>query len=290
MSLKVRNVHPYVGAEILGLDLSSPLEVGVAEEIKNLLDEKSLVLFRDQNLTPRQMADFSSIFGKLRTHDLGRFQISNVPQVTVLSNIRDENGEQVGFVDVGQAWHTDASFMAEPHMYSFLHAIEIPEENGKSLGSTWFVSTAHAYATLSEELKDKISGLKGIHRFENRYEKHKEVNGKDASRDTFKGREKLPDAIHPIVRTHPSTGTKCIYVNELAISGIVGMEDGEAKQLLDMLYRHCTKEEEIYRHQWRVGDFLIWDNSSSQHMAVGDYKLPKRRMLWKTTIHGAAPF
>ncbi len=290
MSVKIRNVHPHIGAEILGVDLSSPLSAGLVKEIKDILDARSLVLFRDQGVTPRQMADFSAMFGKLRIHDLGKFQISGVPEVTVLSNILNENGEQVGFVDVGQAWHTDASFMAEPHMYSFLHAIEIPVSDGKPLGSTWFVSTAHAYETLPGDLKERISGLKSVHRFDNRYEKHKEVNGREASRDTFKGREKLPDAIHPIVRTHPSTGTKCIYVNELATAGIVGMDDSEARPLLDMLYRHCTKEEEIYRHQWKAGDFLIWDNSSSQHMAIGDYKLPQRRMLWKTTIHGSAPF
>lgn len=289
-NLAVTQVHKSIGAQISGIDLSSDVSESTISEIRNLLNKHSLLLFRDQNLTPAQFARFSRHFGELRIHDLAKFRVPEAPEVTILSNILNEHGEQIGFVDVGQVWHTDASFLAKPHMYSFLHAVEVPVENGVTLGSTWFVSSAAAYDSLSDELKLRIDGLKAVHRFDNRYSKHRATNGTEASRDSFKGRAQLPDVTHPVVRTHPVTGRKSVYINELATVGIVGMADDEAAQLIESLCRHCTRESEIYRHQWRRGDVLIWDNCNSQHVAIGDYKLPQRRMLYKTTVQGTAPF
>jgi taurine dioxygenase len=283
-------LHPSVGSEIRGVDLSQPQDTDSISRIKALLDDRALLLFRDQRLSPAQFARFSRAFGELRIHDLAKFRVPEQPEVTVLSNILDDKGEQIGFVDVGHVWHTDASFLEKPHMYSFLHSVEIPTHNGQSIGSTWFVSSADAYDSLTPEMKARISELKAIHRFDNRYAKHKEKTGQEASRDTFKDRAALPDVVHPVVRTHPATGRKSLYINELATAGIIGMADDEARELISTLCQHCARESQIYRHQWQVGDVLIWDNCTAQHVAIGDYKLPQRRFLYKTTVQGTIPF
>ena len=290
MGLTAVHLHPSVGAEIRGIDLAQEQGAETVAQIKALLDERALLLFRNQHLTPAQFAHFSRGFGELRIHDMAKFRVPDQPEVTILSNILDEKGAQIGFVDVGHVWHTDASFLQQPHMYSFLHSIEIPMHNGQSIGSTWFVSSADAYDSLPAETKTRITGLKALHRFDNRYTKHKEATGQEASRDTFKDRAPLPDVMHPVVRTHPATGRKSLYINELATAGIVGMADDEARELINILCRHCTRESQIYRHQWQVGDVLIWDNCTAQHVAIGDYKLPQRRFLYKTTVQGAIPF
>lgn len=290
MNFAAEPLHRSVGAEIRGIDLAQQPDAETIARIKALLDERALLLFRDQRLSPAQFAGFSRRFGELRIHDLAKFRVPDQPEVTILSNILDDKGEQTGFVDVGHAWHTDASFLQEPHMYSFLHSVEVPVQDGTPLGSTWFVSSADAYDALPAETKSRIAGLKAIHRFDNRYTKHKEVTGQEASRNTFKDRAPLPDVVHPVVRTHPTSGRKSLYVNELAMAGIVGMADDAATELVSMLCRHCTQESRIYRHQWRVGDVLIWDNCTAQHMAIGDYKLPQRRLLYKTTVQGTRPF
>jgi len=290
MTLKATPIHPGIGMEVQGVDLAQELAADVRARIGQLLNDHSLLLFRDQRLTPAQLARFSRGYGELRIHDLAKYRVPDAPEVTILSNILDENGEQTGFVDVGHVWHTDASFLDQPHMYSFLHAIEIPHQDGRPLGSTWFVSSARAYDTLPEAMKQRIAGLKAVHSFDSRFARHKATTGKEASRDSFKGRAPLPPVMHPVVRQHPVTGRKSLYINQLATVGIVGMPDDEAEALIAELCRHCTQEDQIYRHTWRVGDVLIWDNCTSQHIAIGDYALPQRRMLYKATVKGTAPF
>ena len=289
MTISLTPLHRSVGVEIKGVDLAGELSAATCADIRRALDDHAVILLRNQQLAPEQFAAFTHQFGELKTHDMGKFQVPANPELVILSNILDDNGEQTGFVDVGQVWHTDASFTALPHMYSCLHAIEIPVRAGHTIGNTWFVSTAAAYESLPVATKEKIAGLKGIHQFGNRYGKTKATTGRAPSDKTFASRAPLPDAIHPVVRTHPRSGRKCIYVNELFTVGIEGMPDAEAKPLIDELCRHCTRDSEIYKHEWQAGDVLVWDNCASQHVAIGDYALPERRLLWKATIHGAAP-
>jgi taurine dioxygenase len=289
MTISLNPLHPSIGVEIKGVDLARELPPDAVAEIRRALDEHALILLRHQTLAPGQFAGFCRGLGELKTHDMGKFQVPGNPQLVILSNILDADGEQTGFVDVGHVWHSDASFSARPHMYSCLHALEIPQHEGKALGNTWFVSTAHAYDTLPVAMQKRVEGLKCIHRFGNRYEKIRETVGRDPSAKTFASRAPLPDAIHPVVRTHPRTGRKSIYVNELFSVAIQDMPDEEAKPLLAELCRHCTRDGEIYKHQWQVGDVLVWDNCASQHIAIGDYALPQRRLLWKATIHGQVP-
>ena len=200
-----------------------------------------------------------------------------------------ENGQRIG--GSGEFWHTDLSYLKEPVAGSTLYALEIPYgDTGEVLGDTIFTSTFAAYDALSPELKSKLAGLRAVHRMtKGGYESDKE---KSASRLQYSDEQKknFADISHPIVRTHPVTGRKCIYINPLCTDGIEGMPDSGSLPLLEELYAHCTRPEFTYRHKWRKGDLLMWDNCSALHLAVMDYALPQRRLMHRITLKGAVPF
>lgn len=289
MMLALVQLHPDVGTEIRGVDLRETLSEDIVGRIREVLDERSLILIRGQTLSARGFADFCARLGTLKVHDMGKHQAEGVPEVTILSNIRDDRGEPIGFVDVGQAWHSDASFSQRPHQYSCLYAVEIPVRDGAPIGDTLFASTAAALDTLPADVRARIEGLQAIHRFGNRYERIELKTGRPPSASTFAGRDSLPDAVHPVVRTHASTGRRSLYVNELFSDSIEGMDPGEARSLIAYLCDHCTRDGAVYRHRWRVGDVLVWDNATSVHMAIGDYRPDERRKLYKATTVGERP-
>jgi taurine dioxygenase len=210
------------------------------------------------------------------------------PEIYVLSNII-ENGKPVGIKDAGNYWHTDLSYTRAPSRGSIMYAIEVPEKDGAPLGDTQFASTAAAYDALSPELKEKLQGLKAIHRFWDRYLRERKAAGSDVMISDER-RAGTPDVVHPVVRTHPFTGRKCLYVNEGFTVGIVGMPEDESRALLKELFAHCTKPEFTYRHQWRVGDIVMWDNCATLHRATVDYALPQRRLMQRTTLTGTEVF
>jgi len=280
-----------IGAEIVGVDLAQDIDAGVIEKIKAAYYRHSVVYFRNQQLTPEQQVRFSRRFGELEIHVLKDYLLSGHPEILVLSNIV-ENGKPVGLADAGRVavWHTDMSYLKEPSAGSALYSVEVPHSAaGGSLGDTMFASTAAAYDALPEDMKRKLAGLKAVHHMTKGYDDDTTAS---SSRITYSDeqRRQVPDVAHPIIRTHPVTGRKCIYINKLCVTGIVGMSDEESTPLLEALYGHCTRPEFVYRHRWRVGDLLMWDNCSVQHLAVQDYALPQRRRMHRTTIKGSVPF
>lgn len=177
-------------------------------------------------------------------------------------------------------------------MGSLLLAREVPQADGQPLGDTLFASTCAAYDALPAEMQEKIAGLKAIHRLDqSRYERDQRTNQERGKRAPLTDAQKamIQDVVHPVVRTHPVTGRKCIYVNELYTFGIVGMEKEEGDRLIAELCEHITQSRFIYRHKWRVGDLLMWDNCATQHLAVGDYAPSQRRLMHRTTVRGAVP-
>ncbi len=175
------------------------------------------------------------------------------------------------------------SYMATPPRGSLLYAVEVPQNaQGASLGPTLFVSTAAAYEALPPAMQRRLAGLRAIHRAGAK----QYIPGStlaDAVRD-------LPDVSHPVVRTHPVTGRKALYVRAGECVGIVGMADAEALPLLQELSDFVTRPAFLYRHTWQVGDLLMWDNCCAQHMAVKDYEFPQRRLMYRVTINGSVPF
>jgi taurine dioxygenase len=283
----VRKLGKALGAEVTGIDVGQPMSDETFKRIEDAFHEHCVIVFRDQHLTPEGHTGFSRRFGDLAVHVLRQYNDPQVPEVLVLSNIV-ENGKPLGIQDAGQYWHTDLSYTAEPSRCSLLYAVEIPFENGVALGDTVFVNTAAAYEALSDDMKRKLAGLKATHDYQARYRRMQQGGTRvDLEEDQ---KNAVPTVVHPVVRTHPFTGRKCLYVNEGFTVEIVGMPKTESDALLADLYEHVTDERFMYRHRWQVGDLLMWDNCSTQHNAVANYGPHQRRHMRRTTVRGSAPF
>ncbi len=295
--IKVRVVQGEapVGAEVMGVDLAAGIDGEAFEAIREAYYRYSVIAFRGQKLTPRQQVDFSRRFGELEIHVLKQYLLPAQPEIMVISNIV-ENGQPIGLADAGRVavWHTDMSYMPKPSAGSALYALEIPHDAaGQPLGDTLFASTFAAYDTLPKTMQRRLEGLQAIHRMTKGYD-NQAGDDKDGAPTRIKydssQRDAMPDQAHPIIRTHPVTGRKCIYINSLCVTGIVGMADAESAPLLEEIYAHCARPDFIYRHRWRAGDLLMWDNCALQHLAVQDYAPPHRRRMHRTTIKGSIPF
>jgi taurine dioxygenase len=252
-----------------------------------------VVIIENQQLAPQDQLAFTRRFGKEVRYPLEDFQLSGFPDVLVVSNVL-ENGKQIGLADAGRLWHTDMIFTEAPPRCSLLYALEVPSRDGEVLGDTLFASTAAAYDALPEATKRRIDGLKTINSFRRYVERrHREAEAVrpeatgQAVRD--KHQNAHPDIVHPLVRTHPTTGRKCIYIADGTTVEIVGWSQAESDALIGELLAHCTRPEFVYRHRWQVGDVVIWDNCASIHQAIGDYELPARRRMHRTTVEGTPP-
>lgn len=295
MSAVLQEIHPPqqhfaikafdapLGAEVLGLDLSQPVS---AEDFARLhrahLDHHVLV-FRDQNITPAQQVAFSRRFGPLQIHVLRQFQLPSDPEVLVISNIR-ENGQPIGLGDAGHFWHSDLSYKETPSLGSMLHAQELPEEGGDTL----FANQHSAWEQLPDYLKRAVAGLKAEHSYLARYADLQKRNPWRPNLTQAQIDEVKP-VVHPVVRTHPETGRKALFVSEHFTTRIVGLPEDESRALLDELFDHSTRPEHIYRHRWQPQDMVFWDNRSLMHLAAGCPE-DQRRKLYRTTIEGDAPF
>ena len=281
---------PTIGAEIRGLDLSGPLDGITLSLIEDTLHTRGVVFFRGQTFTEAQQVAYSRNFGELEIHVLKQFTNPRYPEILVLSNIV-ENGQPVGLADAGQRWHSDAGYRKQPDRASVLYAKEIPvpHANGDSAGDTMFANAQVAYDRLDAAMKKRLEGLKVLYSYTRAYDRKRDENGL-RPRMSAEQKSGIPDVVHPLVRTHPHTGRKCIYANPAHTVEIVGMPAQESEELLSRLYAQITSPDLIYRHKWQVGDVLMWDNAVVWHNAVGDYRLPQRRLMHTTRIKGTVPF
>ena len=287
-NLSVRPLAEPLAAEIAGVDLAQPVNDATFKQIEDAFHEHAVLVFRNQRLTPQAHIGFSRRFGDLLVHVLKQHNDPEFPQVLVLSNIV-ENGKPIGIQDGGQYWHTDLSYTAEPSRCSLLYSVEIPFENGAALGDTLFVNTCAAYEALSDSMKARLAGLRATHNYNARYTRMQARGGTRVELDEDQ-KKAVPEVVHPVVRTHPFTGRKSLYVNEGFTQSIVGMPAAESERLLAELYEHVTDPRFMYRHRWQVGDLLMWDNCSTQHNAVANYGAHQRRHMRRTTVRGSAPF
>jgi alpha-ketoglutarate-dependent taurine dioxygenase len=286
--LRIQRSTAPLGAAILGVDLSRDIDDTDFSEIVNLFHEHEVVYFREQNLTPEQHVAISRRFGTLEAHVRADCCRPGFPELFVVSNIL-ENGKPIGSQDAGLFWHSDLCYLKEPSRGSLFYAREVPQDDrGNPLGDTLFASATAAYDALPEADRKKIEGLKAINSYAKGY--YRDRNSGPRKPLTEEQKRKTPDVAHPIVRTHPFTGKKCLFLNEGYTSRIEGMSEQESDALLEQLFEHATRPEFVYRHRWRVGDFLLWDNCSTQHRAIIDYKLPQRRRMERATLCGSAPY
>jgi taurine dioxygenase len=273
------------GAEI-AIDLAGDLDDATFRAIESAFHDNIVVVFRDQLLANERHIEFSRRFGELEIHIVAKYLLPGYPEILLISNVRNEAGEYIGLADAGFTWHTDTSYRSRPSRCSLLYAKEVPHRDGRPLGDTVFANTIAAHAALPETMKRRLAGLKAIHR----YSARRRVAGSPRPKLTRAQLDETPDVAHPIVRTHPYTGRKALYVTAGECIGIEGMPEDEALDLIAELDAHSVRPEFLYRHQWQVGDLLMWDNASAAHLAICDYRLPERRLMHRTTVIGAVPF
>lgn len=269
-----------IGAECRGVDLSKPLDADVFAELESVFNERSVLCIRGQDLTEPQYIDFARRFGVIKKIFLTDLAHPDHPEILFVSNIK-KDGRDIGHADAGSVWHSDMSFTEHPPRATMLYAVEVPVRDGVVLGATNFASTAAAYDSLPQEMKERIDGLTVVH----------DVFGRRAKTGTHKqqdeNRKRQPKVTHPLVRVHPHTGRKCLYVSPGECTGIVGMDDAEALPLIDELAALIPQERFRFKHDWQPGDVLIWDNCAVQHLATFDYRWPdERRLMWRITVGG----
>lgn len=282
-TFEVRPFDAPVGAEIVGLDISRPINDADFARIHRAHLDHHVLVFRDQDVSPADHVAFSRRFGRLEIHVLHQFQLKGHPEILIVSNIRGENGEPIGLGDAGVYWHSDISYKSEPSLGSLLHAQELPSEGGDTL----FADQHLAWEALSPELKARILPLKAEHSYLAKYE---ELRAKNPWRPKLSQEQidQVKPAVQPVVRTHPETGRKALFVSEHFTTRIVGLPEDESDALLVELFAHSAKPEFVYRHRWQPHDLVFWDNRSLMHLAAGtpDHL---RRKLYRTTVKGDRP-
>src|SRR5450830_1002615 len=282
-SFQVELFDAPLGAEILGLDLNRPLAQSEFQRIHKAHLDHHLLVFRDQRITPQQQVDFSRRFGPLQIHVLRNFQLPSNPEVLIISNII-EDGQPTGLGDAGHFWHSDLSYKETPSLGSLLHAQELPAEGGDTL----FANMHLAYDTLPAALRNAVQGARAEHSYLAQYE---ELRRRSPFRPALTQAQidEVKPVVHPIVRTHPETGRKALFVSEHFTTRIVGLPEDESRALLGELFAHSVKPEHVYRHRWAPHDLVFWDNRSLMHLATG-CPSEQRRKLYRTTIEGDLPF
>jgi taurine dioxygenase len=289
MAIPVRKCDAALGAEIV-FDLSRPIDQATFAEIEGIFHDNIVVFYRDQHLTNEQHIAFSRRFGELEIHIVKKYLLPDYPEILLVSNIKNDAGEHVGLADAGFTWHSDTSYRKNPSRCSLLYAKEVPHRDGKPLGDTVFANCILAYEALPEAMKRRLAGAKAVHR----YSMRRRIDNSPRPKLTAAQLAETPDIAHPIVRTHPYTGRKALYVTAGECIGIVlpngeEMPEDEALGLIAELDAHCVRPEFCYRHSWRVGDLVMWDNASAMHLAICDYALPERRLMHRTTVIGSEP-
>jgi taurine dioxygenase len=198
-----------------------------------------------------------------------------------------KDGKPVGLIDGGDFWHSDSSHRDKPSMATILYAVKNPKEGG----DTEFANMNAAYEALPPDVRERIAGLRGVHAVSKLKNKRVTVSARRPDGKDFYERQKsIPDQIWPLVRTHPVTGKKALYVSPRFTIGIAGLPDTEADELLDTLFAHQLRDEFVYRHRWRDRDLVIWDNRCVIHRATGGYSYPDVRTMHRTVVAGDAPY
>ena len=295
--ITVTKLGKQLGAQISGVDLSKPLDDDTFAQVRDAFFDNEVVFFRNQKLTPEHQIAFTRRFGTLEAHVRKESRLANHPEILIVSNVLDDEGKAIGAQDAGRFWHSDLSYKKEPSMLSALYALEVPVKDGRVLGDTSFASTTAAYAALPDEMKERLKTLKNVHSYRFyrdknlKAQKEEQAQGLRVVQEHVLTEEQLasvPDVEVPVVRTHPVTGRKGLFLNEAHTSRIVGLSSEESEALLSQLYRHIVQPEFVYTHHWQAGDLLMWDNAAVQHKATFDYDLPLRRLMYRTTVRGTA--
>jgi taurine dioxygenase len=270
----VRPLSPALGAEIVGVDLSQKLDEGTAARILSAWHEHLVVLFREQDLTEEDEVRFAETFGEPARIHTQQF-VRTHPAVMLISNIR-EDGKPIGALPDGEMhFHSDQCHQERPAKASMLYSIEVPSQGGNTL----FANGYKAYERLPDDIKRRIEGRRALNAYD--YDRAATKRGTELA-------EGVPHYVHPVVRTHPETGRKALYVNRLMTIRIEGLPTEESEELLNLLFDHQERREFIYEHVWQPRELIMWDNRCTLH-ARTDFSAGERRLMRRVTILGEKP-
>jgi len=284
MDFTVSKLTPEIGAEIRGLDLREPLDDETLAQVRQVWLDHVIVLFPEQEIDDGQQIEFSRRIGELELINMAALQMRGKPEIYRATNLNDDDtlmAEDHPIMQTNrdnQRWHTDSSFKRIPAMASALHARIVPDSGGE----TEFANTAAAYDALDDDTKKRIEDLVVVHNFF--------WSRRDAQEVAFTEEEKaaIPPVRHPLARIHPETGRRAIYAGSHA-EQIEGMSWEESRDLIDRLNDHATQARFTYRHDWKVGDMVLWDNRAALHRGLAFDAAHQRRRLHRTTVAGTAP-
>ena len=278
MNFQTEKLSPHMAAAVSGIDLNRLPDPSTRAALLDVLHDNLVLCIRDQKLAPVPFRNAMAQFGV----PVLRKQLAHTPECTEVNIISSEDRDVLGDgkkIVNGANWHTDDSFMREPCSLTMLYGVVVPSVGG----DTQFTNMYEAYADLSSEVKARIDGLKVIHKYS---------SSRKLSRISTRPTEEMaamPEATHPLVRTHPATGRKSLYLNPNRMEQVVGLDRAESDRLLDGLIAHATQPKYEYRHVWRQGDIVIWDNRCTMHKANADYPEGERRLMHRVIVAGTAP-
>ena len=273
MPITVSPLSEAIGARIEGVDLSRELDAGTFDAIRNALFEHAIIVVPGQTLDEDDQERFCRYFGELEMVRSGE-ATSDRPAVLMITNVTD-SGRPTALEDGEMMFHYDQCYYENPALGSTLYAIEVPDEGGNTL----FANCRLAYEALDDGWKARLDGLKALHYYD--YKRDPTLRPSTINPDA-------PQWVHPVVRTHPETGKKAIYVNRLMTLWIEGIDRAESDEILDCLFEHIEKPEFVYEHEWTVGELIMWDNRCSAHARTW-FSPEKRRMMRRVTVRDPHP-
>jgi len=276
-SFTIAPLTDHTGAGVVGLDFTRPIDSDTRARLRRAFIDHHVLVVRDQQFSPEQFKAAAQVFGELQQHDKKENHVPGHPDVYYISNDEIVNGKRI---IPGETFHTDHSNHPRPPKATMLFAVALPSRGG----DTQYVNMHNAYEDLAEAAKRSLDNLKAVHAYQSRY------SPRSLGRISEKSLADVPPpGIHPLVRTHPENGRKALFLNPVRMESIPGVEDSEALALIGDLMHHATQKKYEYRHQWRHGDWVLWDNRSVMHQANADYDMNERRYLYRLMLKGEVP-
>lgn len=275
---ELNSLSAHTGIEARGIDLKAPIDANLVAQLNQAFVDHSVLVIRDQQLAPAQLLNAVQLFGDVFIQQDNKFSLPECPQIHYVSN-QDRYPDGKRYIP-GAGYHTDHSNAKEPPKATVLHAVALPDSGG----DTQYVNMHAAYEGLDKKMKARLDGQRAVHVYQSRHSQRKLMGLSHAQH------ERIPDEVaHPLVRTHPESGRKSLYINPIRIDRLVGMADAEALPLLDELLRHASQPCYEYRHRWLPGDVVMWDNRCLLHKANGDYDMAQKRYLYRLMLQGDQP-
>jgi taurine dioxygenase len=275
--LETRPLHPTLAREVVGLRLWELLDEATIAELRALYAKYGVLVFRRQALNEAELAGFCALFGPLERTVRGDWASPAVPEVTILSNLKDGLGRPIGGLGDGELqWHSDQSYMQHPATGAALYALELPPEGG----ATFWVDLRAAYAGLPRQLRTQISGKRAIFDYTKRLAGYGRDSDQHISEEV---RRQTPPVTHALVRGHPQTGERSLYLDSTTTVGIDWMDTATALSLLEEVYDSATREQFVYAHDWQVGDLVLWDNGFTMHRRTA-FDPQARRLMKRLTM------